>query len=258
VTTGPHYIEVRGFVEEAEGRYVLGLIPGEIGATPDTAEGITTAGEPRTSQIGSDGDVDWFVLETVEGRPYRINVDGVDETPLADPYVTLYDSNGTEIASDDDGGAGLNSYLYYQAAVGGPIFIGVSSFGDTGTGRYMVRVTDTDVPGHIYSDEYLDASTGDSRLSRIEMPGDLDYYRVSLEEGATYVIDVRGAGAHPLADPFLAIVNIETERITSDDDGGNGLDARLRFTAPSSGEFFIQASGLGGSTGDYQVEIVRR
>jgi hypothetical protein len=103
----------------------------------------------------------------------------------------------------------------------------------------------------------LDAND-DSRVSRIEMPGDLDNYRVALEGGVTYVIDVRGTGVHPLADPFLTVLNESEERVTSDDDGGDGLDSRLRFTPEQSGSFLIQASGLGGSIGDYQVSIVRR
>jgi hypothetical protein len=116
---------------------------------------------------------------------------------------------------------------------------------------------DTDVPGTLYTDENLDGGD-DSRMSRIEMPGDLDNYRLTLEEGVRYVIDVRGAGDTPLADPFLTVLDSEGQRVTSDDDGGDGLDARLRFTPAQPGEYYIQASGLGGSTGGYQISIVRQ
>ncbi|MGD9968475.1 MAG: PPC domain-containing protein [Hyphomonadaceae bacterium] len=254
---GPHYVEARGYVEEAEGRYAISVTPGEIGATPDGAEALSAIGDPRVATINADGDVDWFVVELVEGRPYRINIESMDPDPLADPMLTLYDAQGNQVASDDDGGRGLNAYLNYASATGGPYFLAVSSFGDTGTGRYQIRATDTDVPGHPYTDEMLDAAD-DARVSRIEMPGDLDNYRVSLEGGASYTIDVAGVGEHPLADPFLAIVNDENTRLTSDDDGGDGLNARLRFQPEASGDFLLQVSGLGGSTGDYEVKIVRR
>lgn len=254
---GPHYVEARGFVDESEGRYAISLTPGEVGSTPDAAQPLPTTGDPRASLVGADGDADWFVVELVEGRPYRINVESMDPNPLADPLLTIYDAQGNQVASDDDGGRGLNAYLNFASATGGPYFLGVSSFGDTGAGRYQIRVTDTDVPGHPYTDELLDAAD-DARLSRIEMPGDLDNYRVSLEGGVTYLIDVSGAGENPLADPFVAIVNDENTRITSDDDSGDGLDARVRFRPEASGDFLIQASGLGGSTGDYEVKIVRR
>jgi hypothetical protein len=256
-SAGPHYVEARGFLEDAEGRYAIALIPGEVGSSPDAAEALMTNGDPRVSTIGADGDVDWFVVELVEGRPYRINVESMDPSPLADPYLTLYDASGNQVAEDDDGGRALNAYLNFASTTGGPYFVAVSSFNDSGTGRYQVRITDTDVPGHAYTDEMLDP-TDDSRASRIDMPGDLDDFRVSLESGATYIIDVRATGRHPLGDPFVAILNDEDTRISSNDDGGGGRNARLRFRPSASGDFRIQVSGPGGATGGYEVQIVRR
>lgn len=256
-TSGPHYVEVRGFSDDAAGRYAISVTAGEIGASPDGAEYLMPNGEGRASVIGANDDVDWFAIELIEGRPYRFYLDGIDPDPLVDPMLTLYDAEGNQVAADDDGGAGLNSHLTFASTTGGTYFAAASSFGEGGTGRYFLRVVDTDVPGNIYTDETLDAGS-DDRVSRIDMPGDLDYFRVELESGVRYVIDVRGHGDHPLADPFLAILNSENERITSDDDGGPGLDARLRFTPEQSGAYYIQASGLGGSTGWYQVQIVRQ
>jgi hypothetical protein len=254
---GAYYVEARGFVDDAVGRYALVVTPGEVGASPDGAEALSTAGDPRTASIGADGDADWFVVELIEGRPYRINVESMEAGPLADPMLTVYDAQGEQVATDDDGGRALNAYLNFASATGGPYFVAVSSFGDAGTGRYQIRVTDTDVPGHAYTDELLDAAD-DARASRIEMPGDIDTYRVTLEGGVTYAIEANGAGAHPLADPFVAIVNEENTRLTSDDDSGQGHNARLNFRPENSGDYLIQASGLGGSTGDYEIKIVRR
>lgn len=256
--SGPHFVEVRGFVDEASGRYIVGLTPGEIGESVDNADYLMPNGEGRTSIIGTPEDVDWFMIEMVEGRPYRFSLEGFgDGDGLTDPYLRLYDSQGQEVAADDDGGTGFNSYLSFASPTGGTYFAAVSSYGSTGIGRYFLTVTDTDVPGHIYTDMNLDPAN-DGRASSIEMPGDLDTYRVILEAGATYVIDVSGQGEHPLADPFLTILDTQGEAVTTDDDSGDGLDARLRFTPHAGGEFYIQASGLGGSTGSYQVTIVRQ
>ncbi len=255
--TGAHFVEVRGFSEEAEGRYTIGVIPGEIGQSADDADYITAGPEGRQSQLGTPEDVDWFYIELIEGRPYRIMLDGAGDNPLTDPYLTLYDQQGNQVAADDDGGTGLNAYLNFSSATGGSYFLGVSSYGSASSGQYWLRVSDTEVPGNAYTDENLD-SASDSRISRVEMPGDLDFYRVQLEAGVRYVIEVRGHGTNALTDPFVAIVDGAGQTIASDDDSGPGFDARLRFTPQSTGEFFIQASGLGGSTGDYQVEIVRQ
>ncbi len=255
--TGPHYVEVRGFVEDAQGSYAITLTPGEIGASPDAAEYLAPGGEGRMSMIGSAGDADWFAVDLVEGRPYRFAVDGVEPDPLGDPLLTLYDTEGREVAVDDDGGPGLNSYLSFRSVTGGTYFAAVSSYDGAGTGRYWVRVSDTDVPGNVNTDETLEGS-GDDRISTIEMPGDLDYYRVELEGGARYTIELNGHGDTPLADPFLVIADAGNERVASDDDSGPGRNARVRFTPRQSGTYYIQASGLGGSTGGYQVTIVRQ
>ncbi len=262
---GVYFIEARGFSEDAQGRYALSISSGEIGNSAEGADYLQANGEGRTSMIGAPDDADWFAIELVEGRPYRFNMTGVDPNPLADPYLTLYDAEGHEVAADDDGGTGLNAYLNFASPTGGTYYLAASAYGASGTGRYHLSAIDTDVPGALYSDEALDAND-DSRISRIEMQGDLDTYRVSLEAGVAYTISVSGHGSAPLADPFVAVLRAapmhETanagETVASDDDSGPGLDARLRFTPTQSEEFYIQVSGLGGSIGDYQIQIVRQ
>jgi Bacterial pre-peptidase C-terminal domain len=268
---GAYFVEVRGFVDDAAGRYAVTLTPGEIGNDANSGEYLTPNGEGRTSTISPQGDSDWFAIEMVEGRPYRFNLESVEPGPLADPMLRLYDANGVEVASDDDGGRGLNSYITFASTAGGTYYAAVAAFGDANaTGRYTLRVADTDVPGTLNSDEMLDAAA-DQRMSRIDMPGDVDSFNVELEVGVTYEIEVSGAGDAPLPDPFLAVLNSEGERVTSDDDSGDGLDARVRFTPPAAdapataghgatrtGFYVVQASGLGGGAGWYQVTITRR
>lgn len=270
---GAYFVEARGFTEDATGRYALNVAAGEVGNSFDGAEALQANGDARTATIGAAGDVDWFMIELVEGRPYRFNLEGFEGEALADPMLTLYDSTGAQVAADDDGGRGLASYLYFASPTGGSYFAAVSSYDGQSTGRYSLRAVDTDVPGHAYTDEILDAAD-DSRMSRIEMPGDVDVYRVTLEAGVTYQIEANGAGDTPLADPFLslieeiggeepmtedaAIVRDGGRRVASDDDSGDGLDARLRFRPETSGEYLIQVSGLSNTTGGYEVKIVRR
>lgn len=252
---GPHYLEVRGFSEEAEGRYAIALTGGEIGASADTAEALAANGEGRASMVSPAGDVDWFSIELVEGRPYRFNLEVGDGS--FDPLLTLYDGEGRQVAADDDGGTGLNSYLTFASTAGGLYFAAVSAFGEAGSGQYLLRVADTDVPGSVGADETLNASQGDDRVSRIDMPGDLDSYRVELEAGARYLIEINGEGEAPLTDPFLSVLNSSGEPVTSDDDSGDGLDARLRFAPETTDSYLLQASGLGGSTGWYKISIAR-
>ncbi|GAM97239.1 extracellular neutral protease B [alpha proteobacterium U9-1i] len=252
---GAHYLEVRGFsAETAEGAYTIQLTAGEIGASSDTAEYIMAAGAPRQSTIATAGDADWYGIDLVEGRAYRINLVSSDGT--LDPVVTLFNAEGQAIATDDDGGTGVNAYLTYVPITGGTHYIAAAAYESQTTGGYMLTINDTEVLGSPGSDEMLDAN-GDDRLSRIDMPGDLDAYGVTLEGGVRYTIEVRGEGDNPLTDAFVAVLDSSGARVASDDDSGPGLDARVTFTAAATDQFYIQASGLGGGTGWYRVSIAR-
>src|SRR5262249_52308356 len=147
--------------------------------------------------------------DLVEGRTYRFNVKTGDANGLADPVLTLFDSDGHQIATDDDGGTGNNAYLTFVSTAGGTYYAQVSAFDEHATGSYTISALDTDVPGNTNTDETLAADDGDDRTSAIENPGDLDDYSVQLTAGRAYVIDVSGVGDHPLADPFLTILNSE-------------------------------------------------
>src|SRR5690606_14183933 len=133
------------------------------------------------------------------------------------------DSEGNQIAQDDDGGIGVNSYLNYTSVTGGTFLIGDSSFADTGTGAYTLTVSDTDVPVHIGTDERLSGDEADERLGRIDIPGDADFFGADLVAGARYTITVSGAGDTPLADPFLTVSTGDGTVLATDDDSGPGL-----------------------------------
>ncbi len=257
-SAGGYFVEARGFSDDAVGKYALSITNGEIGDDADSAEALAPGPEGRTSLVGASGDADWFSVNMVEGRPYRFTLSGSDPNPLADPLLVIYDAEGNEVARDDDGGPGYASSLTFMPLASGVYYAAASAVSDeAGSGRYWLRVIDNDVPASGDTDETLDAAA-DDRLSRIDIPGDLDSYRVELEAGVAYTIEASGAGEYPLADPFVAVIDGEGERLASDDDSGAGTDARVRFTPEEAGSYLVQVSGLSGSTGWYQVKITRR
>lgn len=255
-TTGTYFVEARGFLEDAEGQYAITVTPGEVGNSADTAEMLTPNTEGASSMISPAGDSDWYMIELVEGRPYRFNLTSEDTSSDLDPLLTLYNAEGVELVSDDDGGSGLNSYLTYTSVTGGTYFAAVSSFGGTGTGAYLLRASDTDVPGNIGTDELLiPVDGGDDRTSMIEIPGDTDFYRAELTVGVRYTISVTGTGENPLGDAFLTVLTSEGVELSNDDDSGPGLNAMLTFTPTATDSYYVRASGLGGSTGQYVISI---
>lgn len=250
-SAGAYFLEVRGFVEEAgEGAYSIAITPGEISADANSPEPLVANGEGRASTINAPDDADWFAIDMVEGRPYRFNLTSED----FDPTLTLLDMEGNIVASDDDGGTGANAYLTFVSPTGGTYYASVASYNSSSQGSYYLNAVDTDVPGNVGTDETL-APEGDDRGSAIEFTGDIDTFSTTLEANTTYTIEVVGEGDTPLADPFLTVLSAAGETVTTDDDSGDGLDARLRFKPETTDMYYLQASGLGGSLGHYRISI---
>ena len=103
-------------------------------------------------------------------------------------------------------------------------------------------------------------AVGGSAAGEIETSKDFDWFAVDLVAGHTYVIDLEGAdsGGGALQDPVLrGLYDADGNRIAGarDNDGGAGRDARLTFTAATTGAYYIEARGHSNQTGEYTVRV---
>jgi WD40 repeat protein len=82
-------------------------------------------------------------------------------------------------------------------------------------------------------------------------------YHVRMREGKTYVIDMLTADPDSLAlDPFLRLLNAFGKVLAEDDDGGEGLNARITFRAPATGIYQIEAtSDDGRGVGNFVLKV---
>jgi hypothetical protein len=109
----------------------------------DTQSGVIVGpGRPATGEIEVAGDHDWLMASLEAGKVYVLDVladgDGAGGT-LKDATLRLIDSNGEEIAFDDNSGAGKDPRLQITPNTSGDYYLDVSSrFGELGT--YTVRV----------------------------------------------------------------------------------------------------------------------
>ena len=94
----------------------------------------------------------------------------------------------------------------------------------------------------------------------IEVSGDFDLFNLNVVAGQTYTISLRGSGATPLADPFLVLRNNALAVVKTDDDGGDGINSLITFTAAYTGVYVIDARAYPGSglTGTYHVDVVQK
>ncbi|MCV2888457.1 pre-peptidase C-terminal domain-containing protein [Ruegeria aquimaris] len=267
-STGRYFLSAGAFSTNT-GDYVMRIE--DIGALDDFPDNSTTGGfvfpgETATGEIEEASDQDWFRTELQAGRTYRIEVRGnpTSDGTLSDPYLRgIFDADGNAIpgTTNDDGGAGLNSLLEFTPTTSGIFFVSAGAY-SSHTGTYQVAVTDL---GSL--DDHPDGvgTTGEvavdgSVTGEIEEGGDIDWFRVTLEAGHEYTIELRGnpTSDGTLGDPYLrGVFDADGNSIagTTNDDGGTGLNSLLTFTATTGGTFFIAAGAYGGSTGTYTLAV---
>ena len=238
-------------------------------------------GPPRTGVTG--GDRDWFKVELLAGRTYRIDLEGaspVDGAPdghgtLPDPSISgIYDAKGQKVpgtSTNNDGGEGRNARLLFAPDTGGTYYIAASSMIQTSiiqdsTGTYRLSVTEAE-----------DFSTIRSSAKTVEV-GDVDnpptgliasdreraWFAVELGAGVNYRIEMEGVDdALPggaLAKPAVFAVY---------DDLGNQVDHIFRFRGdkvavldiepPIEGTYYIVLGrAAGSSSGRYRLSVVTK
>ena len=256
--------------------------------TTTSTSGEVEVGGSATGNIGSNTDHDWFAVELEAGRTYRIDLEG-EETGRGtqdDPYLRgIYNAGGSLIPNtenDDVIDGNLNSRVTFRATADGTYYLEASTFNDTGT--YTLSVRDLTPPGVFVegatdlADD--DATTGEivvggfAALGTISEPGrsrgydtfDRDWFAVELEAWQTYQIDLEGGflgsdGTYinsGLLPEIIAIYDANSNLLhnTSDREAsGPGDAARVEFTPNATGTYYISASGVPHTTGNYELTV---
>jgi hypothetical protein len=107
-------------------------------------------------------DVDFFTVTLAAGSTLTVDIDArslATPSPL-DSFIRVINASGTQIASNDDSGGSLDSYVSLTVPTAGTYAIGVSAYGNssynpavagsgtagTSTGGYQLRLTATAPP----------------------------------------------------------------------------------------------------------------
>ena len=222
------YFAVSGLGNQAFDPFLIGdAVPGDTGyyqmkwdqfdagayemLTDDklTHQGILdlAVGDVRSAEIGYDDtfvltaeDVDLYRFAPTESGDYMVWTDS-SQAWSADTVLRLFDSQGAELAqNDDDPYGGLGSFLHYEFTGGETYYFGVSGYheGDvnydpnTGEGampgsmgHYYLSLAPTDMPPTIEAveDVELDEDSGDVVL-------DLTGLSSGIDESQQFMIDV--------------------------------------------------------------------
>lgn len=127
------------------------------------------------------------------------------------------------------------------------------------TGAMLTPAIPDDYAGSLATQGTL--TVGASRSGTLETNLDTDWFRVTLNAG-TYRFDVKAASslAGSLLDPHATLYNSGGTALTSNDDGGTGLDAQITWTVNTAGTYYLgvrSARGFSESAGTYSVSATQ-
>ena len=214
------------------------------------------------------GDRDWFKLELEAGTRYQIDVEGADTNrgTLPNPDTVVLDAMGANLivnqlsVGDTNSGVGENSRTIYTPEEGGTYFVQVRD-PSSSTGTYTVSVivlgangnseADTDFPATIATSGRVDVgASATGTFVGIER----DHFRVDLEAGTRYQIDVEGAdtGRGTAADPRVVLHDASNTQLGANDNSGVGKNARMIYTPTAAGTYYVHVAG---GPGTYTLSV---
>ena len=228
---------------------------------------VAVGGSANAYMSGSD----WIAMDLEAGKVYRIDLEGhwnrFNERPNLE-LISIHDFNGVAISGTSDRDSGGNntnefpqsrdSQLYFFPNYSGFHYVHANHHSSWRHGPYTVSVTEIpyedDIPADLSTSETL--TVGVPTGGEIEVADDRDWFRVSLLADTTYWIEVKGkaTSSGTLRDPRLDWVHDASGvRIPGTKTEGGGAqsrpwyssdnNARLVFTPPTAGNYYISAAG---------------
>ena len=267
---GAYYLVASGFDGTYTGTYTLSVTELETrteeGDT-DFASDVTTLGRVEvggsaTGEIENVADADWFRVVLEKDKTYVFDLEGTETSSgtLADPILLLRDASGSTLEGDDDGGDGANSRLEYTATADGIHYLTATTpTSATSGGTYTLSVREAAAPDDCShgTTTTCEVDVGGSATGTFETDIDRDWFKVELEAGTRYQIDVEGAdtGRGTLANPGASLYDSSRTLLGADGVSGVGKNARVTYTPTATGAYYVQASNVN-EQGTYTLSVI--
>ena len=280
--------------------YTISVRYQDIPAAADTTAVVRPDGVGSTGTIDPCSDIDWVAVELAGSRSYRVDLEGADTDhgDLKDPRIVgIYDESSTLVpgTDDNDSGEGLNALVVFKSRAPGTYYVSVGCLqGDESipgkdytltvrpyVSALKVSSSAPDLPANTGTSGVVDVG-GDGSRGFISKPEgreghsyDVDWFRVALEAGRTYRIDMKGA---ILSSPSLNIpgtyvdpeLTLSLPQINAiyDADGDyfyNTWDRdessahhlfHVTFHAHAGGTYYIAASAESFEWGGYELTVI--
>ena len=227
------------------GKYVLTWLGNDTIRRDISTTATLSQGRTVSSAIDVSGDSDWFKVSLKAGLDYGFAVSGDGTTTsLPDPDIHLRDANGTRIVTNTNYSNSSTS-IAHAASQSGTYFVEVTDTVDTGNYKLTWLGNDT-----ILRNTATTAVLGQGKTiaSSIDVRGDADWFKVTLQAGISYAFKVAGTGASKLPDGDIHLRDSNGNVIAGETNYSSPVGL-VTFTAKNSGTYFVSvtdSSDIGG------------
>jgi hypothetical protein len=175
-----------------------------------------------------------------------------------DIFLTLSDSSGSELVSDDDSAGNLNARIEnFTLPASDSYTITVSSFAQGASGAFTLILESVEPSGQP-TPTPAPMSTGNTIRIGETINGSLragqqsTTYTFEGRSGQSVTITVRSEAF----DTYLRVSDPQGVELAYDDDGGGNLDSRINlFRVPADGVYTISVESYDGNSGGFTLAI---
>ena len=215
------------------------------GGTRATATAVAfpsdTAG---TISPGNDEDYFRFTLSAAQTNLVVETVGGFDYQGW------LYNSGGTQLATNDDGGEGDNFRITRNSIAAGTYYVRVASVNnETGNYRLRIFVNGSDIHGNVATAATSVTAPSDTS-GTINSFTDEDYFSFTLSGAVDFVIETTGT-----TDTVGWLYDSGGNQLATNDDGGTRTNFRITQTTLSAGTYYVRVEGYSVSIGPYTLRL---
>lgn len=230
--TGVYFIEATTYGSGVTGTYALDVVGAAVNQPPQAAFNFTA---------------------TSYDAPADVSFIDLSSDPEGLIYSRCWDfGDGSAISCTTD------TSVSHTFAVAGNYSVRLIVYDDQGASGESSQTVTIQAPAAVGEATIV---VGDSITAALELTDGVsltrgssyaDLYRIDLTAGDEVTIDLTSA-----FDTYLFLYDVAHFQLRANDDGGDGLNSRIQFTAPYTGSFLIEATSYsGGVTGSYNLSVV--
>ena len=248
VSPGTYYIKVEG---SSTGTYTLTItsMVGDHGGDRMSATPFTS-GMAVTGDIEASGDEDYFSIQVTTLMNDLTTLRAVS-TGSTDTMGTIYDSGGTQLATDDNSSTDMNFDVSYVIPSPGTYYIRMRGSGSA-AGNYGLTIT---VTSREYGNAIVNAEPVTSGMmvdGNIDPGTNEDYFSIQTNSRGTLMAMTTGT-----TDTMGTILNSGGDTLATDDNSGTDMnfDVSYRVTTNDMITYYIRVTSENNATGSYRLTV---